>query len=199
MTHSFQLVLFKKSSRFPWVSGGFLERRIGKSGEGTDFQCAAVFVGQVVRVVRRKWVLLALLGLGGVLGHQSRRLRIDTQQVVQEYAIPPGGMELEMDGVEGCRGGGWRGGVAGWLEGWRDGGVEGVEGWRGWRDGGWRGGGWRAGAGGLEGGRGGLAGGWLERVGSLRLLGGLVGWWIGRWETIGRWLSRKACGFLLGM
>ncbi|CAJ1351262.1 unnamed protein product [Effrenium voratum] len=37
-----------------------------------------------------KWVLLALLGLGGVLGHQSRRLRIDTQQVVQEYAIPPG-------------------------------------------------------------------------------------------------------------
>ena len=34
--HSFQSSLFSKTSYFPCVSGGFLERRIpGKNGEGT--------------------------------------------------------------------------------------------------------------------------------------------------------------------
>ena len=36
ISHSFQHSFFPKTGRFPWVSGGFLERRIpGKNGEGT--------------------------------------------------------------------------------------------------------------------------------------------------------------------
>ena len=34
--HSFQSSFFSKTIRFPWVSGGFLKRRIpGKNGDGT--------------------------------------------------------------------------------------------------------------------------------------------------------------------
>ena len=33
--HSFQSLFFSKTCRCPWVSGGFLERRMGKNGEGT--------------------------------------------------------------------------------------------------------------------------------------------------------------------